>query len=543
METIKRNLNYLGLALLAAGLMALRIWPQTKAAGLAMAAAGVAAIGVYIVLNLSSFKRSFSRKSFLYSSNLLLIVVIVLGIVVLANYFLSRHHLRVDFTEAKLHSLSDQTIQVLKNLKTDVQVKGFFRESNYSRPKMDDLLKTYGYYSTKIKYEFIDPDKNPALVKAYNVTQDGTTVLECAGQENRITTATEEDLTNAIIKVTRVSKKVIYFLEGHGEAGIEETGDIGYSFAKDELIKLSYEVKKLTLAVSETFPADCAVLVIPGPRKDLLPNELETIGKYIDRGGRVLFMLDPGSAPDLDPFLLKYGVKLGPGVVVDAISRMFGADYTMPVITEYDYSPITRGFRYATFFPYARPVDPADQKPEGAVVTTLGKTSPNSWAEMNLEEEMKNKRVTLEKDKDKQGPISLAVTVTLPAKEEPKGTEVGKADTAKPAGTENAPAESKPSGQEATAPKKEARLAVFGDSEFAANQYYNLSGNGNLFLNTINWLTEETDLISIQPKTSSPKTIQLTPSQGRLIFFFSVLVLPLIVLVLGVSVWLRRRSL
>ncbi len=539
MEKIKKNLNYIGLVLLAAGLMALRIWPQAKTAGLALAVLGAVAVIIYIGLNLSALKKGFSRRSFLYSSNLLLVIVIVLGIVVLANFFLSRHHLRVDFTEAKLHSLSDQTIQVLKNLKKDVQVKGFFREGgSNSRPKMEDLLKTYGYYSTKIKYEFIDPDKNPALVKAYNVTQDGTSVLECAGQENRITTATEEDLTNAIIKVTREAKKTIYFLEGHGEASIEETADSGYSFAKDELAKLSYEVKKLTLAVSETFPKDCAVLVIPGPRKDLLPNELETIGSYISRGGRVLFMLDPGSAPDLDPFLLKYGVKLGQGVVVDAISRMFGADYTMPVITEYEYSPITRGFRYATFFPYARPVDPADQKPDGAVVSILGKTSPNSWAEMNLEEEMKKKRVSLEKDQDKPGPISLAVTVTLPAKEGPKA-----AEPAKPEAATTPPAETKPSSPEPEAPKKEARLAVFGDSDFAANQYYNLSGNGNLFLNTVNWLTEETDLISIQPKTSSPRTLQLTPSQGRLIFFFSVLILPLAVLVVGLSVWLRRRSL
>lgn len=538
MDTLKKNLNYIGLALLAAGLMALVIWPQKRTADLVLLLLGVAAIGVYVVLNLSSFKKGFRRKSFLYSGNLALVVVLVLGIVVLANYFLSRHHLRADFTQAKLHSLSDQTLQVLKHLKKDVQIKAFFRATNYSRPKMEDLLKTYGYYSARIKSEFIDPDKNPALVKAYNLTQDGTSILESGGQENRITTATEEDLTNAIIKVTREAKKTIYFLEGHGEATIEETGDAGYSYAKDELAKLSYDVKKLTLAVSETFPKDCAVLVIPGPQKDLLPNELETVGKYIDGGGRVLFMLDPGSAPGIDPFLLKYGVKLGDGVVVDAISRMFGADYTMPVITEYDYSPITRSFRYATFFPYARPVDPADQKPEGAVVSTLGKTSPNSWAEMNLPEEMKKKRVSLDKDKDKQGPISLAVTATIPAKEEAKP-----AEAPKPGEATNPAAESKSSGPEPAAPKKEARLVVFGDSDFAANQYFNLSGNGNLFLNAVNWLTEETDLISIQPKTSSPRTLQLTPSQGRLIFFFSVLILPLAVLVLGISVWLRRRSL
>jgi ABC-type uncharacterized transport system involved in gliding motility auxiliary subunit len=538
MEKIKKNLNSIGLALAAAGLMALFIWPQHKTADLVLLFLGVAVIFVYIVLNVSALKQGFRRKSFLYSSNLLLVIVLVLGIIVVANYFLSRHHLRVDFTEAKLHSLSDQTIQVLKHLKKDIQIKGFYRDGNPSRAKMEDLLKTYAYYSSKIKSEFIDPDKNPALVKSYNITQDGTSVLESAGQENRITTSTEEDLTNTIIKVTRETKKVIYFLEGHGEAGIDETGDVGYSFAKDELQKLSYEVKKLSLALSETFPRDCSVLVVPGPQKNLLPNELETIQAYINRGGRVLFMLDPGSSPDLNPVLLKYGVKAGDGVVVDAISRMFGADYTMPVITEYDFPQITRSFRYATFFPYARPVEPADQKPEGAVVSIIGKTSPNSWAEMNLDEEMKKGRVSLEKDKDKPGPISLAVAVTIPVKEEEK-----KPEPAKPGEAPNTPAESQPANPAEAPQKKEARLVVFGDSEFATNQYYNLSGNGNLFLNTINWLTEETDLISIQPRTSTPRTIQLTPSQSRLIFFFSVLILPLVMLVIGVSVWLRRRSL
>jgi ABC-type uncharacterized transport system involved in gliding motility auxiliary subunit len=538
MDKIKKNLNSIGLGLVALGLMALRIWPQARAVGLVLAFLGAAGIGVYIALNLSSLKKGFRRKSFLYSSNLLLVVVLVLGIVVVANYFLSRHHLRVDFTEAKLHSLSDQTIQVLKHLKKDIQIKGFFRDGNPSRAKMEDLLKTYTYYSGRIKSEFIDPDKNPALVKSYNVTQDGTSVLESAGQENRITTSTEEDLTNAIIKVTRETKKVIYFLEGHGEPGIDETGDVGYSFAKDELQKLSYEVKKLSLALSDTFPKDCSVLVVPGPQKNLLPNELETIQAYVNRGGRVLFMLDPGSAPDLNPVLLKYGVKVEDGVVVDAISRMFGADYTMPVITEYDFPQITRNFRYATFFPYARPVDPADQKPEGTVVSTIGKTSPNSWAEMNLEEEMKKGRVSLEKDKDKPGPISLAVAATIPVK-----GEENKSETAKPGEGPKTPAETQPAAPAETGQKREARLVVFGDSEFATNQYYNLSGNGNLFLNTINWLTEETDLISIQPRTSTPRTIQLTPSQSRLIFFFSVLILPLVVLVIGVSVWVRRRSL
>jgi ABC-type uncharacterized transport system involved in gliding motility auxiliary subunit len=535
METIKKNLNYIGLALIVASLMALRIWPYKKTPALAAALLGVVALVVYIALNLSSLKRSVSRKSFLYSSNLLLIVVLVLAILVLVNYFFSQHHHRFDFTESKLHSLSDQSIKVVKNLKTDLLAKCFFREGNYSRGKMENLLKNYAYHSKKIKFEFIDPDKNPGLVKRYEITQDGTTILECGDKENRITTADEEDITNAIIKVTREKKKVIYFLEGHGEGSIEESGDKGYSNAKQELEKLGYEVKKLTLALSETFPQDCALLIVPGPEKDLLPDEIETIRNRLENGGRVFFMVDPETAPGLPAFFSSFGIKLENDVVVDTMSRLFGGDYFMPLVSEYEYHAITANFRYATFFPYARSVEIATDKPEGITATVLGKTSPNSWSERQLTEQ----KVTFDKDKDKQGPIPLAVVATVKPKEEEKAGEKAEEnkETAQP--QERAKAEK----LEEQAPKKEGRLAVFGDSDFVTNRYYNLSGNGNFFLNTVNWLTEEADLISILPRTSSPRTIQLTPSQGRMIFFVSVLILPLLILVTGISVWLRRRSL
>jgi len=525
METIKKNLNYIGLTLIIASLMALRIWPYKKMPALAAALLGVVALVVYITLNLSSLQRSVSRKSFLYSSNLLLIVVLVLAILVLVNYFFSRHHHRFDFTESKLHSLSDQSVKVVKNLQKDVLAKCFFREGNYSRGKMENLLKNYAYHSRKIKFEFIDPDKNPGLVKRYEITQDGTTILEWGDKENRITSAGEEDMTNAIIKVTREKKKVIYFLEGHGEGSIDESDDNGYSSAKQELEKLGYEVKKLTLAPSETFPQDCALLVVPGPEKDLLPNELETIRNHLDKGGRVFFMVDPETAPGLSAFLSNFGIKLENDVIVDTMSRLFGGDYFMPLVSEYEYHAITANFRYATFFPYARSVEIGAEKPEGVTATVLGKTSPNSWSERQLTEQ----RVTFDKEKDKQGPLALAVVATINPKEDTEKKEEEKSQENK-----------EPQQPE---PKKEGRLAVFGDSDFVANRYYNLSGNGNFFLNTVNWLTEEADLISIQAKTSSPRTIQLTASQGRMIFFVSVLILPLLVLVTGISVWLRRRSL
>lgn len=533
METIKKYLNYIGLALIFLALISLRIWPHKKTIALVIVILGVALLAVYIILNLSSLKRSFSRKSFLYSSNLLLIIVLVLAILVLLNYFFARHHYRLDFTESKLHSLSDQSIKVVKSLKQDVLIKSFFREGNMSRAKMENLLKIYAYHSNKIKYEFIDPDKNPGLVKRYDISQDGTTILESGDKENRITSTNEEDVTNAIIKISREKKKIIYFLEGHGEGSIEVSEEMGYSTSKDELQKLGYEVKKLMLALSETFPQDCSLLIIPGPKKDLIPNELETIKIFLDKGGRVFFMVDPETAPGLTPFLQDYGVKVENDVVVDTVSRLFGGDYFMPVITEYEPHEITNNFRYATFFPYVRSVDIADQKPEGVNVNGLGKTSPNSWSERQLDQ----KTATFDKEKDKQGPISLAVVATIKPKEEKK-EEPEKTEEKKEA--EEKKPEEKPGAAET---KPEGRLAVFGDSDFVSNRYHSLSGNGNLFLNTVNWLTEEPDLISIQPKTSAPRTLQLTPSQGRMIFFFSVIILPLVILVLGISVWARRRSL
>jgi ABC-type uncharacterized transport system involved in gliding motility auxiliary subunit len=204
---------------------------------------------------------------------------------------------------------------------------------------------------------------------------------------------------------------------------------------------------------------------------------------------------------------------------VDTVSRLLGGDYFMPVVSEYEFHEITQRFRYATFFPFARSISLVEPKPEAATLTLLAKTSPNSWAERQLKE----KEAKFDKDKDQQGPISLAVAGTWKTKTE-----------AKP---EEKPQEPQPEAE------REARFVVIGDSDFVKNRYYGLSGNGNFFLNAVNWLTEEADLISIQPKTQMPRTIQLTPSQGRLLFFVSVIILPLAVLLFGLSIWLRRRSL
>ncbi len=533
MNKLKDNLNYIGLGLVAAALMVLRVWPQRRALGLAALGLGLAAIVGYIALNLSSLKRGFKRKSFIYSSNMLLVVVLVLGIVGLVNYLSTKNHHRFDFTVAKLHSLSDQSVTVAKALKSDVTIQAFFREGNMSKAAVENLLKIYAYHSPRIKYTFVDPDKNPGLVKRYDVTQDGTLIFEAGDKDARTTGSSEEDLTNTLIKVTRKAKKVIYFLEGHGERSIDESGDDGYSTVKAELEKLGYEVKKASLALSETFPKDCEVLVIPGPQKDLLPNEQETIKNYVHGGGRLFFMLDPETAPGLAAFAAQFGVKADNDLIVDTVSRMLGGDYFMPVVTEYESHDITSKFRYATFFPFARSIEIAEPKPEGITLSALAKTSGNSWSERQLDD----KKVKFDKGKDVQGPLTLAVVGTV------KGTAAPVPAAAEAAAKPGDKPEAKPAAEAKPAEPRDGRIAVFGDSDFAENRYYNLSGNGNFFLNTVNWLAQESDLISIQPKTQTPRTIQMTPSQSRLVFLVSVLILPLAVLLAGISIWMRRRAL
>ncbi|MGA2586003.1 MAG: Gldg family protein [Candidatus Aminicenantales bacterium] len=521
MEKLKREFKYyyyyyiyIYLELSFLMFVAHELWPQNKfsfvigSIRLLFAAAGVAGIIFLIVTNLGRI---------LFWINKLLVVLLVFGILVLANIYFSSHHLRLDFTESKLHSLSDQSIKVVEALKNDVRIMGFFRDGNISRARMEDLLKIYAYHSPRIKVEFIDPDKNPGLLKRYEIAQDGTTVFECGDKDNRITTATEEDITNAIIKVTREKKKVIYFLEGHGEKSTEVTDENGYSFIKDDLTKMGYDVKKLLTALPESFPKDCALLVIPGPVKDFLGNELDIIKNYLEDGGRVFFLIDPETVPGLIPTFARFGFKLENDIIIDR-PTIYGGDYLMPMMSAIISHEITKNFRYATYYPLARSVDVIDPKPDGVATSqVLGKTGESAYTKKNfvLKKGMTVKDIAFDAKKDKRGPIPLAGIATL-----------------KP----------KTSGEPGN-PSAEGRLALFGDSDFASNHYYGEGGNSNLFLNVVNWLTEESDLISISPKTQNPRAIQLTPTQGKFIYFFAIFLLSFPVRALAVSIWVRRKSL
>lgn len=488
---------------------------------LSLAIGALALVG-FVLMNAGRIGATLGRRSMRYGANAALVTLIFLGILALANFIANRHHHRVDLTANKRYSLSDQTLNIVQGLERNVKFTAFYKDGEGEI--LEDLLMEYDYYSDRISHEFVDPDRYPGKARRYGVTTYGTIVVETDEKEEKISGSTEEDITNAILRVTREGKKVVHFLKGHGEKDTESDERDGYSMAREAVEGDNYEVKKHLLMQDPTIPEDCSVLIIAGPQKDLLTHEKEAITEYLENGGKALFLLDPSPAAGLEAYLRDWGVIVGGDVVVDVsgVGQLFGADEFIPIVTDFGFTDITKDFAVATFFPYARSISKAEKAGEGLTVEMLAQTSSHSWAETGSLEGT----IAFDEGQDSEGPISLGVVVTADMKSVKE--EVDTSDTTDVDG------ELKGGGR--------TRIVVFGDSDFASNAYFGLSGNGDLFLNAVSWLAEEEDLIAIRPKSPDTRRVTMTFSQARGIFFFTVLIIPAIVFITGLSVWWRRRA-
>jgi ABC-type uncharacterized transport system involved in gliding motility auxiliary subunit len=477
--------------------------------GLALLLLGAAGLAAYFASHSEQFKTKNSRLNFIFASNLAVVVLLIVAIVAAVNYLGVKVHKRFDFTAGSVHSLSAQSVQVVRGLKKDLFIKAFFSSDQANLERFNSLLEIYRYHSGKIKATVIDPYLKPELVKQYDIKTNGTLVFEYGGKSTRSEEVSEEAITNAIINVTRLGEKTIYFTQGHGEPDIAADGETGYSAAKAGLEKLSFKVKKLVLFQEIAVPADAAAVIVAGPQKPLLAKELFLLENYLEKGhGRLLLLLDPFTGEELSPLLKTFGLALENNVAVeiDPVSRLMGGNYFMPVVAKYGEHPITENFGYATMFPLARGLARVSPPPAGASVSILASTSPNSWGETQYQAEVKTGEMT-KNPEDKNGPIDLAAA-----------SQAGLGDAS-------------------------ARLVVCGDSDFARNKYYVFQANGNFFDNAVSWLSEEKDLIAIAPRVTAPRTVNLTQSAGRLVLFYTLVILPLLVFAAGIGIWLYRRKL
>ncbi len=470
-------------------------------------------------------KKGFKSRTAVYGANTFVLACVFLGILVFANVLSSRHKHRFDFTSSGIFTLASQTEKIVSNLPREISVTAFFQSDSPIKPEFKNLMDGYLGLSDKIKFTFVDPDKNPAIVKQYGVTTYGTVVLESGPQETKVQNPSEENMTNAILKVIKDEKKKIYFLEGHGEPSPENTEGQGYSSAKKALERDGFQVEQLLLLQTGEVPDDADALVIAGPKKPVHAQEQKALDKFLHKGGSIVLLIDPQTETGLEEFLARWGIEIREDIVIDPMSKMFGGDYAAPVVSQYMMHDITKDFALPTIFPVLRSV--TAKQVEGVTVSELLQTGANSWAEMDFG----GKKVKFDEGVDQKGPVTIAVVASqkpVPA-EKPKPGED----------------EAKEGEKEATEklPAKMGNLVVLGDSDFANNTYFNFSGNGDFFLNTTSWLAEEESLIAIRPKERKDTPLHLTSDLGAALFFMGTLLFPGVVVLVGVRKWWTRRRL
>lgn len=471
---------------------------------------------------LVALREVFTRRGIRYGLNTAVALFLFLAIVVVVEALAIRHNIRVDLTEGQRHTLSDQSIKVLKSLDAEVHAVAFYRTDEPGRAVTQELLDQYAHYSPKFRFDFVDPDRHPALARRYGITTYGTVVLEGGGKEEKIQVADEEKMTNALVKLFRKGKRIVYFVTGHGEPDLEDTERRGLSLAKEALVEVDYEVKPLLLLRERGVPRNAALLVLAGPDSDLLPTELEAIDAYVKRGGKFLVLLDPFTALHVSDLLKTYGILMGKDVIVDRLSRAFGGDYLLPVITRYEPHAITKDFNVASFFPLARTVDATNPGPPGVVVQVLARTSPGSWAETD-KAGFDRGEASFDEGKDRQGPVPVGAAATIDVTTEDRAPR-----------TEGAKSEESVTG-------KKGRIVAYGTSAFIQNNYLNLSGNRDLFLNSVSWLAEEEELIAVRPRQAKFTPLVLTANQARFAFWATLIFPPAAILGTWVTVFLRRR--
>ncbi|HET7694907.1 MAG TPA: Gldg family protein [Vicinamibacterales bacterium] len=519
-------LGWLGVALVFAAVAIRFLKPEYQQYYNGLAIAGLVCTLLYILSQWREIGQSFSGRQARYGSLAAASVLVVLGILVAINYLSNKYNKRWDLTAARQFSLSDQSRKVLQDLKEPVRIRVFARSQEFERFR--DRLDEYTYHSKQVNVEYIDPEKRPALAQADGITQLGTVVFEYAGRKEKVTSDSEQELTNGLIKVIQGRQPKVYFTQGHGEKDTVSAERSGYNSIGGALTSDNFVVEKLVLAQATEVPADADVVVIAGPRTDFLAPEIDLLKAYLARGGKLFVMLDPVLKPDspqpaqLQALLKDWGIDSPNDIVLDVsgMGRLIGTDESVPVAASYPAHAITQEFSLLTAYPLARSIAPIEGGANGRTAQKLIETGPRSWAETDLKSLSGGQPAKMD-GSDKPGPVSLGVAVTGPAT--------------------NAPAPKEPPKPGETPKQVEARIVAIGDSDFASNAALGVQGNRDLFLNAVNWLAQQENLISIRAKDPEDRRITLTADQERLIFYLTVLIVPGLVILAGVQTWWRRR--
>jgi ABC-type uncharacterized transport system involved in gliding motility auxiliary subunit len=483
-------------------------WQTAALISLAVAVIGLAVFGI---IDPDRVRRFLTGRQARYGSNSLVMTIAVVAILFMVNWLTFNNPKSWDFTEDKSHTLAPETMQALKNLPQKVTAMAFFsqRMSTTSAAELLQNLKTNS--NGKFDYQFVDPDQNPVAARQAGVTGDGKIMLVMGDKKEIASYADESEITRALIRLISPETRVIYFLTGHGEADIDGSGNNSMSVAKSTLEGKNYTVKPLNLLADNKIPDDALAIVVAGPSKPLSAQEVDLLKKFMDGGGGLVVLANPSPLTDFgdaadplaDYLTSTWNIQLQDDMVIDLTNS--GNELYATSSSLSSTHPITQSMTLVAVMPDARSLQ-LGEAPEGIQLTPLAQTTANSWGETDFASLTVSPGAKFDEGKDIPGPLTLAA-----------------------AGENSA---------------THGRLVVFGDTPFATDQFFDSYGNGDIFVNAVDWAAAQENLIQITPNKSVQRTFNL-PSQFQwlMILLGSVFIIPGLVIVAGVSSWLARRRL
>ena len=434
----------------------------------------------------------------------LLFVALFLGAIGLTGWLSTQYNYQADWTENGRNTLSEASVALLAEMPQPVTITVFVRETPMVRKHITELVARYQRYKADIELKFINPDAEPQRVREMNITTEGEIVVESAGQQARTKQISEEGISNALQKVLRGGERRIAFLQGHGERDFLGAANYDLSAWAQQLQAKGAQLYGLNLASVAEVPDNTSLLVIAGPRADLLAGELVAIQGYLDRGGNLLWLVDPGELFGLSGVGKEMGVQFLPGTIIDPnVSQvgmqLFGTDDPrMVLVASYGAHPVVAGFDFNTLFPVARGIEISDVGEWQP--TTLLKTLSNVWAERGEIAGSIGFDAT-----DIAGPLNIGVALSRERGD------------------------------------SQQRVVVIGDGDFLSNGYLGVGGNLQLAMNIANWLMDDEALLSIPAKSASDITLEMDEFELAILGGAFLVVLPLLLLGSGFFIWWRRR--
>ncbi len=443
--------------------------------------------------------------------NSIIMFVLLLTVVGLLAWVSNQHNAQYDWTANGRHTLSKASRDLLAQMPDKIEVISYARENQLLRTAIKDFISKYQRHKPDIKLHFINPDAVPDEVRNLGISVDGEIIIRYQDRSEHVRSDEEQVFTNALQRLARNQESWIAFIEGHGERRAlgKANHDLGEWIG--QLFNQGFEVQPINLADIQAVPDNTSILVIAGPRIDYLPGEVEIIQTYINNGGNLLWLHEPGEMYGLEAIAEQLAMSFYEGAIIDYAGQLIGInDPTISLITESLYAehPITEQFQFTTLYPLAGAIEIKESEIWNS--RPILKTGDHTW----VETAKLQGTVDYDEDVDTIGPLTIGASFE-------RELEIEDAEELV---------------------TKQQRIVIIADGDFLSNTYLANSGNNELGTRIINWLSSDDEFISIPPKVAADTQLDMSSTTLGAMGIVFLFILPAGLIVTGITTGIRRKK-